>query len=189
MPQLPMLSPTVTWETAETIRLCIDEAVSLADAGAPKRSCVIWGQIAWDSCQCGQLTVAIGQTFFTGDTQGQNARTTPSGAVAHQSRCGGQLVGVQMTATMLRCSPIQDERGNPPACEALSSAAFILAEDEWRMRNALVCCLRGLKEQDKVHDWIFPGVTAVGAEGGCAGSQANFTVFFTNWCNCSSEAS
>jgi hypothetical protein len=178
-------NPVGLWEVAETIRQCIhDELEENATGGAPGRSCVIWGAIAWDDCECGQLTVALGRQFPTGNSPNEGSAALRSGAQHRQSKCGFPIWGQTLTASILRCAPVQDGQGNAPTCEALSEAALRATEDAWRVRNAVVCCLRGLNADGVLYEWAVTGQDAVGPQGACQGSALTMNVFVDNWCNC-----
>lgn len=177
---LTAANPTGMWETAETIRLCImDDLTASASQGAPNRSCVVWGDVAWDECRCGQLTVAIGRHFPT------TASPSESTGQRRQSKCGFPILGVTLSAMLLRCAPVQGDDGTPPSCQDISDSAMWAAEDAWRVRNATVCCVRDLEQDDAIYDWAVVDQAPVGPMGACVGSRLTVNVFFQHVCSCS----
>lgn len=150
------------------------------------RSCVVWGEIAWDDCECGQLVVAINDQWPS-----DNFPRRPADE-SNQSKCGPRLWVVQYFVSILRCAPVPDDMGNPPSCEELSLAAEIAAVDSWAVRSGVGCCLRALHSEKnaqgrtEIAEWQVVGQETSGPEGGCAGSVLTVNVGLLN-CFCPDE--
>ena len=115
--------PTGVYDLAAQLLACAEAGIEDAPGGAGPvdRSCVVWGDIARDSCECGELYVAIGRQVPSGNfpIEGPGPNTNP--------RCGPTIWIITYTVEILRCIPIQDDRGNPPTCEALEESARLAA--------------------------------------------------------------
>lgn len=141
-------------------------------AFSPDRACVVPGQeVAWDNCcsgsDGGQLTVNVARVY--------PSHNFPDIDQGRPNNCIAPYMVVQYGVTILRCSPTQDDRGNPPPCEALSANAELTIRDLETVRIGVACCLLDeealttLVGQPAV--WMFGDVVTLGPEGGCAGSQ------------------
>lgn len=183
MATLTLADPVGVWKVAEQIRLCIHDNLPDTSQGVPDRSCVVWGALAWDDCECGQLAVIIGRRYASGQFPNEGPATSVRGNQIRQSACGLPLVVVQMGASLLRCAPTGEEH-HPPTCEDLSAAARWAEEDAWTVRNAVWCCLRSLKDEGLIYDFAFDAQETSGSDGGCMGSLLNFRLGFQNVCNC-----
>lgn len=130
--------------------------------GEPNRACSIPGnQIAWDDCECGQLTVhhTLLQPFAD--------FSATQKAAGLSTKCEMGWV-VTLHLTILRCAP---DSGNerPPTCASLGAAAAVQDEDAAAVLHGALCALAG-------HQWRFGGQVTVGAEGACSGTEASFLV-------------
>jgi hypothetical protein len=136
--------------------------------GVPNRSCVVPGAIAWDECDCGQLSVSIVQTWpsrsFPGD---------PASGSQTQDACGVPYLVAQLTVQVARCAPNPDGSGSV-SCQALERGAQVVAEDGMAIREAAFCALQFLKDRDD--DFIVRGQTVIGPEGGCMGVEQSVIV-------------
>lgn len=156
---------------------CIVEALEATPAGAPDRVCIpVPGAVAWDDCQCGQLTITTTRNF--------SARQFPSEAfdAFGEGGCGTPYIGVDLVATIMRCVPGPDDYGNSPTCAALSDATKTMYDDAWAVWQAVKCCLRDLVESYDIADFIIQGQDYEGPEGGCAGSSLRFSLGYTSVC-------
>lgn len=120
---------------------------------------------------CPQLTVHIG-----GAAEGDTAPLQPPLQPGHRTPQVGVVPLVQLTVTIVRCSPVQDAGGNPPAASAIDATAEATAADLWAIWNHLRTLHRegllftapaGPPGREMYFDPAFPLNTA----GGCAGWQ------------------
>jgi hypothetical protein len=136
--------------------------------GVPERSCVVPGAIAWDDCQCGQLSISILQTWpgvtFPGDPGTGSATLGP---------CQVGWLMSQLVIQVARCAPNPGPDGVVP-CSALEQGARVTAEDAMAIREAAFCGLQFLKDRDD--DFIVRGQVTVGPEGGCMGVEQSVVV-------------
>jgi hypothetical protein len=136
--------------------------------GIPERSCVYPGAVAWDECQCGQLSVTILQTWpattFPGD---------PATGSATLGSCAVPYVSAQLVIQVARCAPNPDNAGRV-SCADLEQGARMLAEDAMAIREAAFCGLQFLKDRDD--DFIVRGQVTIGPEGGCMGVEQSVVV-------------
>lgn len=182
-----MAPDTRGYDVAQRLLECACEALDETEAGCPDRACVINGAIAWDNCQCGQLTVAM-QTAYASSNFPTPAATTATTFGA--AKCGHPIVARTYMVTILRCAPTSDDHGNPPSCEDLSEAAATADEDASAVYSAIQCCLADMfatrDEQGRrlIMGWSVGTQNFVGPEGYCAGSQFPVTVGLLNQCAC-----
>lgn len=162
------MKPGEVADTAAALLLCVGEALSEVDAGAPARSCVVPGtQVAWDQCDCGgQLTVHVPQDYPSDTFPNINRRALPG--------CAPQLQVVEYVVTILRCAPSPDQRGKPPSCEELEAAFYRDMADRDAVRKGVACCLDA-----KRFPFLLQEHNAVGSDGGCVGSQLRVFVRHT----------
>lgn len=182
--------PLAAYTIAESIRECITQELDslTLSQGQPGRNCVIAGDIAWDDCECGQLTVAITDSYYTSTFPEPSPATAGRGS---QSRCGPPYLAIQYRIVMLRCAPTGGEDPKPPTCEALDLAARIATEDAAAVRRGVFCCLRNLNDTrdpatngKMIEDFRIGQQMMVGPEGFCQGSALPVTVGIVNACPC-----
>lgn len=182
-----MTDPLAAYTIAERLRICAYNRVAATVAGAPPRSCVITGEIAWDDCECGQLIVAITNSFAS------NNFPTPAISTALQfgaSRCGHPIIVFEMTITMLRCVPGGGANGEAPSCTSLASAAQIAVIDAAAVRDGVLCCLSAMQvEKNASGVPTITGFTAggqqfIGPQGNCGGSAMDVQVGVLSRCPC-----
>jgi hypothetical protein len=176
-------NPLAIYQVAERLRECIHGRLETVPPGAPERSCVTAGQIAWDDCECGQLIVSIGRTYFSSNfpTEGNAPPANPG-----HSRCGPPIQVTQYTVSILRCAPSGGDDPAPPTCVELDAAAKVAAIDAWAVRWGAHCCLREwAKSNDpdvSITDFLFQGQNFVGPNGACMGSELTILVGLINSC-------
>lgn len=138
----------------------------------PDRACVVPGQqVAWDNCcggeKGGQLTVNVARLY--------SSRQFPDIDQGRPANCVAPIMVVQYNITILRCSPTQNDRGNPPPCDALSANAELILRDLELVRLGVACCLLDEDAASQLvgqpYSWVFGDSATLGPEGGCAGSQ------------------
>lgn len=182
-----MIDPLAAYNIAEMLRQCAFNKVAATAAGPPARSCVITGGIAWDDCECGQLTVAITRTFSS-----QNF-PTPALNTAQQfgvGRCGHPIIVFDYTVTMLRCVASSSDGIGSPSCADLAASAQVTVIDAAAVRDGVICCLQTmLRARDSNGSQLITGFTAgdqqfVGPEGACGGSAMDVQVGVLYQCPC-----
>lgn len=164
----------------ECVRLALVESTGVPDApegaGAPERVAMVPGaQIAWDDCECGQLTVHVPRSYLS--------NTFPVPLQAPSERCAAKWTVVEYVVTILRCAPGNDDHGRPPAAAALNAAAQLDHLDRWAVRKGITCCLTPTDKR-RVRPWIIGETLAVGAEGNCVGSQTTVAVAMPGCVDC-----
>lgn len=143
------------------------EACTIAPAGAIDRAYVSPGMPAFDCCP--QLTVHAG-----GPQQADTAPLAPPLQPGHREQTTQALILVQMTATVIRCSPTLELDGSPtmPDPALLDASAAETLGDVWTIWNHLATLKRtdalwGPKTREVFFDAAIPVMTS----GGCAGWQ------------------
>lgn len=176
--------PAAAYTLATMLLDCALEQLADTDAGTPERACVIAGGIAWeDSCECGDLTVAITGSYATASFPSPAATTAAS---FRQSRCGAPIVAHTFEVTMLRCVPTGGADAEPPPCEELSAAALTATIDADAVRRGVTCCLatavRAKDERNSpvIVDFAVGSTSFVGPAGACGGSVLSVTVGILN---------
>lgn len=148
---------------------------ALADTpgGQIDRRYVSPGIPAWDCPE--QLTVHAGGPA--------EADTLPSAPVLVQGRRSDVTAAVNliaMTATVLRCVPVSQKNGQPPAAAALDAAARETTSDVWAIWNHLRSRVRAksifLTASGDVRELILDPAAAVLTQGGAAGWQIQIRV-------------
>lgn len=179
--------PLAAYTIGAALLGCAAAALAETEAGAPDRSCVLAGEIAWDDCECGQLTVAIASMFPTATFPSPAA----AGAVSYrQSRCGAPTLGITYNATILRCMPTGGADADPPPCEDLAAAAASAAIDAAAVRAGITCCLvemvkaKDARNSPVIVDFLIGTQTFLGPAGACGGSNLSVTVGILNACFC-----
>lgn len=168
---------TAVWDMANRLLLCVSERLAATPDGAPARSMVIPGaQVAWDQCQCGQLTVHT-RTAYPSDNFPAQKLT------GSFDKCPATWLVVEYVITVLRCVPVQDNRGNPPAPDALHAAAERDLLDRHAVRRGVTCCFAdenpALRTPRLQQEQL-----AVGVEGQCMGSELHVLVALRNCEDC-----
>jgi hypothetical protein len=188
-------NPQAAYLVAQQLLTCALDKVEATWVDEPEwnlqRACVVWGEIAWDNCECGQLVVSIGRQFPSNEFpfDAGTGIGTGVGVVSRQSRCGSPIWIIEYEISILRCAPIQDEQGDPPPCADLDESARRLAIDAWAVRTGIGCCLAELKTEleangaPSIHEYLIREQIATGPAGGCAGSSLMVSVGLRN-CFC-----
>jgi hypothetical protein len=133
--------------------------------GEVERACVVPGlMIAWDDCECGQLTVH--QRAMWPSAQ------FPNPVEPGRANCAVPYWAVQIVVTLLRCSP-QGVDDQAPTCEQLAEAAVVHLHDMEMMQRGTACALTETTFRVDVH-------TPVASEGACVGSELVVVVAVPN---------
>lgn len=160
---------------AAAVLECARAALAATTAGQPARVCVTAGELAWDECDCGLLSVAVGPLYLS---SGLPLHTAGSGP---PEDCAPPLLAADVTVTVLRCSPGPDVVGNPPSCTALDASALTWLVDLDAVRTAVRCCLVDLLAADTIAGYLMRDSVPLGPQGGCVGWETRASVA---WLNC-----
>lgn len=171
-------TPLAFFNIATTVLECVRSRIEDV-AGLPKfgRACVIPGEVAWDACDCGQLTI-------TNPTQFSSVSFPIPSVGNTDTNCGAPYTVSTFEVTALRCAPTMDRNGHPPTCTQLQNAAQLLYQDKFYMRAAVQCCLAELKNSNSLEDYAISSTTEVGPRGGCVGATLSFNVSLIANCPC-----
>lgn len=174
MANSPLAFYNIAVDLLECIRARIEDVAGLPAFG---RVCVVPGEVAWDACDCGQLTINNPSQF--------SSNNFPAPIIGgDQTQCGAPLIASTFNVTALRCAPGPDRNGKPPSCTALQNAAQLLYQDKYYMRTALLCCLGEMQRTHVIEQFTVGTVTETGPRGACVGAEMLFTVGLINDCPC-----
>lgn len=153
------------------IGMCVvEELENTPESGGvpPKmRVCLLVpGNIAWDSCNCGQFAQTIQRDYPT-NIFPADASDLPNGL----GGCGSRPRVYQVLASITRCVPGMQASGNPPTCDALYAAALTQQGDAFALQRGVECCLSALQESYRIAKYVVGGVSFVGPEGDCGGVE------------------
>lgn len=162
-----------TFEMAERLLTCAHQQLAETDAGAPPYFYVATGaEIAWDTCECGQLTVHMVRAYPS-----DNFPVLKQ--VGPFNRCEAQLTVAEYVVTILRCGPTSGDRGEPPTPAEMNAAARTDHSDRWAVRRGVACCLES--DDPRVPQYVLiQEQLAVGDQGQCMGSELRVFVGFPN---------
>lgn len=176
-------NPFAVYDIGVHIKDCVMERLAITTDGEPDRACVVAGEIAWDNCECGQLTVAMNSAYEAVSPNVPRSTTETPG----RRSCGPPLFTINYTVTILRCAPTGTNT-EPPSCDALEAFARGAAEDAWAVRAGVICCLdeaisQRLPNGTKLYrDFTVGTQTWVGPQGACGGSALPVSVTIDNGC-------
>lgn len=157
---------------------CVRAELAATSGGVPDRVCLaVPGQIVWDDCDCGQFAQTI---------TGVNPSRNPPQPATDQGQCQTPYLIVDVTSSVVRCVPTIDENGNAPSCADLLASALQLEEDKAAVRRGVTRCLCDLLHQDRIVGFAVGAQTAVGEQGGCAGSELTWQFWLQNPDQCCS---
>lgn len=169
--------PDAVWDQANQLLECVSVELAALEAGSPPRAFVAPGAaIAWDDCQCGQLTVHVVR-LYPSDTFPTPKQTGP------YSRCAPRMTVGEFVVTILRCVPVQGDRGESPSAVALHGAALTDQRDRAAVRRGVVCCLTP-DDPRAARNFLMQEQLAVGSEGECMGSELHVLVGMPNCLDC-----
>jgi hypothetical protein len=173
---VPIDTAQALYDISVALRDCIRDRLALTTAGVPTsmRVCVVPGQIAWDTCQCGQLDITTTRIFYS--------RQFPQEATGAESNCTLPYIVAEVTVSVLRCAPTVDDNGNEPTCDELDAAAETWLDDANAVRDAVACCLAALVTAGSVSAYSLNEQVPVGPEGMCVGSEYRVGVGLLNAC-------
>lgn len=183
-------NPLAVFDIAMHIKDCILPWLETTSKGLPERACVISGEVAWDNCECGQLTVAMQSEYEAASSNVPRSGTATPG----RRECDPPLYTANYLVTMVRCAPTGTST-KPPTCKELEDFARTSTEDAWAVRAGVICCLSAairekLPNGTKLYvDFVVGTQTRIGPQGACGGSQLPVSVTIHNGCYPCSEVS
>jgi hypothetical protein len=133
----------------------------------PVDSYVAAGLVAWDNC-CGLLVTAPERVFRTATFPYEGP---------DQNNCYDGEIAVETVTMLLRCIPVLDDQGQPPAPAVLDAAYSDALKDAAIIWNTLAS--QTAFRESSLQNQIF-----VGAEGGCIAVETRLTVGVDGdyWC-------
>lgn len=150
-------------------------SLALTNAGRPvNRTFVTQGEVAWDECDCGQLSVAVMRVVTT--------ETFP--AETQPRRPCGDIMMMELQVGIVRCVPSADINGTAPSSSDLTNAAAIEFLDIYDIRSTTQSVLCQFAEANVIQDFFIGDQTSAGPLGGCGGSILNVKVAFVHCMGC-----
>ncbi len=172
-----MISEFVVVNTASQIVTGVANALATSTGGPVHRAYVTVGEVAWDECNCGQLTLSVGRIY-------PSRRFADDFSTIKVGNCDNTLLICDMSLSIVRCVPGPDTNGNPPLPTALTDAARTIMSDTYVVRQTLACMIRGMYVANQVADWLIGDDVPVGPMGGCAGRELHFKLAWSQDCEC-----
>jgi hypothetical protein len=161
---------------AQDLLDCASAALATTAAGVPDRVCMYPGQEpTWDNCDCGLLAVHVPRNYASESFPDQKVRGT-----FRPGACGTPWTVAEYVVTVLRCTPANDDQGNPPSCEALAQSMETQLADRQAVLWGVLCCLGE-------RPYLLGEQLALGDNGACAGSELHVFVPFSNCHPCPPE--
>lgn len=195
------LTPLAIHDLTEAVLGCVCVALDFTAAEVPGqpgcpscRTCVVPGQVAWDSCDdpCGpqesggQLTVSVARIYPSTDGEFPSEARTVQGV---RGCVPPNLTALELVVTLLRCVPTMTEQGCPPTCDELAAASRALHADMVTVYNALLCCLPGTEQRRRGRRFVMGVQRTIGPEGGCVGLEQRVTVALPGCAPCPADES
>ena len=162
-----MTTVDIAFELAAEALREVTKNLALTRGGAPAKTLVGHGEVAWDECCAGFAYVRLVRLF-------------PADGVvdaADQRRCRTGLAA-DMELAVLRCAPMPTETLDaiaPPTAEEQTLAARVVAEDGIAMM-ATLGALAAAWADVRYLDVVLGSWTPLGPTGGCMGGVVPFTV-------------
>lgn len=133
------------------------------------------GLISWD---CEQLVVSLAAvTWGINEDAVQPVPQAGSGAGIHEVRYA------QWSVQLVRCTPVQDDSGQPPASEVIQAAGELAINDAGLLSQATV----NIAAFPAAHSWVpvgalvkAGGVVSLGPQGGFHGFEATLSITATD---------
>lgn len=142
-----------------------------ASGGVPIKMRVCYlvpGNIAWDSCECGQFAQTIQADYPT-----LNFPADASDTVLGVGGCPSGGLAFQVLASITRCVPGMSAGTppTPPTCAKLQQAALVMEGDAYALRRGVECCLETMRRDRRILKYAVGRINRVGPEGNCAGVE------------------
>lgn len=160
-----MIAVGAVYAALTAVRDAASAAVALTPAGPVESVCVVPGAIAWDACDCGQLSVTWSRMYlsnrFPTDTAGDDAL----------SPCEAAVLVVDATVEVVRCAPSPEDNATTVPCPKLDATAQVVIDDATAVLQGVACALKELEEAGSIYDYRIAQQVAKGPQGGCVGSE------------------
>lgn len=157
--------PYKYYTVAESIRVAVDAALS----NQVQRSCVVPGAIAWDECSCGMLAVSVGRMFLSDNFPEEQSERVGG--------CQSAWEVCDIVIQVIRCAPLPPDGEMAPTCEALDTAAQIMAVDLQETLAAVSLWICEHRYTD-INDGLVMPTEPQGPEGDCVGSEMHVLIGF-----------
>lgn len=160
-PAISIFLPLAFYVPVTGVSACIVEELQqgfsdgLPTLGVPGRvvPLVPGNEVPWDGCECGQLA----QVIEHGPYPSNFAFPDEDTGIFGNCRLDGRAVRVRASLTRCEYHPCPDEQGHPPSAAAQLAAAQMQQVDEYLMRNAISCCLAGMRSDRLIDDYALGG--------------------------------
>lgn len=139
----------------------------------PIRVYVATGNIAWDDCCDGQLSVNVTRIY--------GSSRFPADSAAEMLQCALPMTAIEMSISMLRCVTAMDEDGNPPTPEVVTAQSRRTLGEARAIWRSVLCFLF---ENKDTFSAVVRGQNFLGPEGGFAGSELLITIGLNDGCVC-----
>lgn len=135
---------------AECIAQALEDHVADGTLGRPGRVGVLPGaEVVWDGCECGQLGMIFQHGPFPSTIFPTERAEDPQ-----PLGCFTGSTAVRVLASLIRCQyhPALQANGSPPSIEDQTAAAKLQQIEQFYMRNAIICCLHNMVEDNFLDD-------------------------------------
>lgn len=156
-----MLDPDILWNAALDLKTAIEDAFASYAVELPVRRFIYGGDL--EAFDCAQL--AISARFVA---NGQAGR----GGAQFVQRNGPRLRVATLRATLMRCSPVPDSRGQITT-ETLEATGRIMLRDRWVLYNGVFKQWLDGAFLGSCQQAAFTSSEAVGEQGALIGSTLN----------------
>lgn len=167
-------SGVVALEVASQLVTGIGDVLT-ANGRPVTRAFVTMGEVAWDDCACGQLSVAISRIVSTSAFPNETARLG--------THCG-DMVMLELSIALVRCVPGPDINGTAPTPAALTASAAEALLDAHDVRETATSLLCDLDKSATINDYFIGEQIPLGPSGYCGGTQLVVRVAFTHCMAC-----
>jgi hypothetical protein len=157
------------YDVANVLLVNLETALAESFGGAVERACVVPGEIAWDSCNCGLLAISVRNWTLTDSFPDTSAAFGAN--VARGTPCDLPWLVGELHIQVIRCAPIPEGNAISVPCPDLDAAAKILLSDAYVTLTETVSTLCELREADQIIDYIIGNQETVGPAGDCVGSE------------------
>ena len=162
--------PTGFYQVADLLVTNVAAVLVTSLGGAVERACVVPGDIAWDSCNCGLLAVSVRRWFLTDNFPESSAGIGNTTGIRATPCDLPWLVG-EVRLQVIRCAPIPDGNAISVPCPELDAAAQVLLSDAYVALTETVSTLCELREIDQIVDYVLGDQETQGPAGDCVGSE------------------
>lgn len=167
-----MPTPPLYVELQFLLEAAAEELANGTDPFPQRRAVYNGGDVAAESCQCGQLYTRWLRSFPMGQFPG------PDGA--GNEGCASMYVA-EIGLGLLRCTPLSDDGGEVPLA-ALEASAQLLHRDAQALLVA--ASIWGCDVEDRGYSWRVSNLEPLGPAGDCLGVEATISLSYDPRCCC-----